>query len=109
MSDTHPPAPSASPGASPMRGDIATIFVWAFAFSGAVSAAEPPVDYARDVKPILAGKCYACHGPDAGQRKAKLRLDVRAEAVKEAIVPGNAAESPLFERVASHEAKTVMP
>src|SRR5262245_15097463 len=34
-----------------------------------------PVDYNRDIQPILAENCYHCHGPDAKQRKAKLRLD----------------------------------
>ena len=36
---------------------------------------EGGIDYNRDVRPILAGKCYACHGPDKETRKAKLRLD----------------------------------
>src|SRR5438309_1620848 len=52
-------------------------------------AADPPVDFARDVRPILAQHCWTCHGPDEKARQAKLRLDVRDEAVKKAIVPGN--------------------
>src|SRR5713226_9365559 len=75
----------------------------------AAQAAEPTVDYIRDVKPILADRCYACHGPDAAQRKAKLRLDDRAVAVKIAIVAGNAEESPLFQRVSSDDPKDQMP
>ena len=47
--------------------------------SFAVEAA--PVDYNRDIRPILANSCYACHGPDEKQRKAKLRLDSRVEAL----------------------------
>src|SRR5262249_28882764 len=46
---------------------------------------------------------------DAAQRKAKLRLDDRAVAVKIAIVPGNAEESPLYQRVSSPDAKDMMP
>ena len=42
-------------------------------------AADRPVSFNRDIKPIVAGKCYACHGPDAKERKGDLRLD-QAEA-----------------------------
>jgi hypothetical protein len=38
------------------------------------------VDFNREVRPLLASKCYACHGPDEEGRKAKLRLDVREDA-----------------------------
>ena len=73
-------------------------------------AAEPAaVDYTRDIKPILADRCYACHGPDEKQLKAKLRLDVRESAVKSAIKPGNAADSELIARIASDEPDFRMP
>src|SRR5215469_10065425 len=51
---------------------------------------QPPLSYSRDIRPIFANSCFTCHGADPGQRKADLRLDVRAVAVKEAIVPGKA-------------------
>ena len=71
--------------------------------------AAPPVDYSRDVKPILAANCYACHGPDEGKRKGKLRLDVRDAAIKKAIKPGDAAGSSLIERLETKEPREVMP
>ncbi len=63
--------------------------------------AEATVDFNRDVRPILADHCYQCHGPDAGKRKAKLRLDIDPAAQKRdpVIVPGKPNESELIRRV----------
>jgi len=69
----------------------------------------------RDVRPILSENCFACHGPDAKQRKAKLRLDAREDAVKPAesgdvaIVPGKPERSALVERIESTDGDDVMP
>src|ERR687893_797364 len=49
-----------------------------------VPPAQPPLDFNRDVRPILSDNCFACHGPDDEKRKGKLRLDVRDAAVEEA-------------------------
>src|SRR5256712_2866779 len=66
--------------------------------------------YNRDIRPILAENCFACHGPDSAARKANLRLDIRDEAVKaSAIVPGKANESLLVERIFATEADKRMP
>ena len=46
---------------------------------------DTTVDYTRDIRPLLSNHCYACHGPDKGQRKADLRLDVRDVAIADAI------------------------
>jgi ubiquinone/menaquinone biosynthesis C-methylase UbiE len=67
------------------------------------------VGYSRDIRPILAESCFTCHGADAGQRQADLRLDVREIAVKAAIVPGKAAESPLVRRITSDDPDERMP
>src|SRR5262249_13909721 len=72
-------------------------------------AAEPPVDYQRDIRPIFANSCYACHGPDENQRKKQLRLDVRDEAIKKAIKPGKAAESLLVDHITSKNPPEGMP
>ena len=37
-------------------------------------------DYNRDIRPVLSGKCFHCHGPDAAGREADLRLDKRDDA-----------------------------
>ena len=77
--------------------------------AGAALSAEPKVEFNRDIRPVLAAKCFACHGPDEEKREADLRLDVRAEAVKDVIKPGNAEASELWKRISSHDADEVMP
>ena len=77
-----------------------------------VSAApgqEEPVQFNRDIRPILAENCFACHGPDARQRKGDLRLDQAAEARKKAIDTDNPARSSLLARITSHEPDVQMP
>src|SRR5689334_1691795 len=73
-------------------------------------AAADPARYSRDVRPILAEHCFACHGPDGAARKAKLRLDVRDVAVASgAIVPGQPDQSKLVTRIFSADPGEVMP
>jgi hypothetical protein len=67
------------------------------------------VRFNRDVKPILAENCFACHGPDRGRRKGRLRLDRRADAVRAAVLPGDSGSSPLLARVTSDDPHEVMP
>ena len=68
------------------------------------------IRYNRDIRPILADNCFACHGPDSAARKADLRLDLRDEAIAVgAIVPGKPAESLLIERVCTTEPRDLMP
>ncbi|MEM8913565.1 MAG: c-type cytochrome domain-containing protein, partial [Planctomycetota bacterium] len=72
------------------------------------NAAE--VDFSRDIRPILSGKCFKCHGPDAGSREADVRLDTRDGAMEfDAIVPGSPDESILMERITTDDPDLVMP
>jgi len=73
------------------------------------------VDFNRDIRLILSGHCYACHGPDEGKRKAGLRLDVQEDAFKElksgnhALVEGSLEKSALIQRITSSDPEEVMP
>jgi len=72
--------------------------------------APPPIEFNRDVRPILSDHCFTCHGPDAGKRKAKLRLDRREVALaKEAIVPGDPDASELIYRIFADDPEEHMP
>jgi hypothetical protein len=81
---------------------------------GAARAAEP-VDYNRDVRPILSKNCFPCHGRDNAHRAAKLRLDQRASAVGKrrgnsaAITPGSPAKSEMYLRISSDDETVRMP
>ncbi|MBT6495516.1 MAG: DUF1553 domain-containing protein [Planctomycetaceae bacterium] len=77
--------------------------------SQSVSAADSPIVFNRDIRPILNDRCLACHGPDEKQRQADLRLDVRKLAVEAAIVPGQSAKSDLIARITSQDADIQMP
>jgi mono/diheme cytochrome c family protein len=78
-----------------------------------VSKGSAKVDFAREVQPVLAKRCFRCHGPDKSE--AGLRLDLRERAFAKlesgshALVAGNVAESELLKRVSSSEAGERMP
>jgi hypothetical protein len=71
---------------------------------------SPRIEFNRDIRPIITENCFACHGPDKNQRKAKLRLDVREIALERgAIVPGKPGESKLVEHIFSSDPEEIMP
>lgn len=74
--------------------------------------AGEPVDYLRDIKPVLKERCFACHG--SLKQRAKLRLDAAALIRKggrhgPAIKPGDAEGSLLVERITDPDEATRMP
>jgi len=69
-----------------------------------VALVTGPLTYNRDIRPILAENCFACHGPDSASRKAGLRLDRFADATAmkgtvAPLVPGKPDASEVFMRI----------
>jgi hypothetical protein len=80
-----------------------------------MTASVRPLDFNQDVQPILAARCFSCHGPDPEMRKAGLRLDLAEYATRkrpghpDAIVPGHPEQSELIKRIESHDPHYLMP
>ena len=76
-----------------------------------LEAAPGAVDFNREVRPILSDKCFACHGPDKSERKAKLRLDTREGALKDGGggCLGDLEESELVYRIVTEDEDDLMP
>jgi hypothetical protein len=94
--------------------------LWLGCWACLAAADEPvtangPVDYNRQIRPLLSNHCFKCHGPDAEQREGGFRLDVRESAVGEAdsgarpIVPGQSAASEVVRRINAASADERMP
>ena len=101
-----------------LRRDCAAmlIAVWMYVATGPVVAATEAdaVDFTRDVRPILADKCFRCHGPDPESRQADLRLDMWESTddllgAVETVVPGAPDQSELVARITAEDAEERMP
>ena len=85
----------------------------ALSLFAAAPAAVPSVDFARDIRPLLAGKCYDCHGRE--DAKGGLSFVARAAVLRggksglPALVPGSAEKSEIYQRVISPHNDEVMP
>jgi hypothetical protein len=97
------------------RVAAAVLLAAAAASAAAGQDRKTAVDFNRDVRPILSGKCFQCHGPDDKVRKAGLRLDRRDSATaagrkgRRAVVPGNPAASELYRRITADEDEVMPP
>src|SRR5678815_1394985 len=83
--------------------------------SAFVAMAAEKLRYNRDIRPILSDRCFKCHGPDKGSRKASLRLDLAEAAYAErkkpgkyAIVPGKPEASLVCTKIFSTDADDMM-
>ncbi|MBN8578767.1 MAG: DUF1553 domain-containing protein [Cytophagales bacterium] len=84
---------------------------------GLTANALDSVDYNLHIRPLLSDRCFKCHGPDANQRKANLRLDTPEGALAalkdnptaHAIIPGEPDQSEVFIRIFASDTSIVMP
>jgi mono/diheme cytochrome c family protein len=109
-----PNLPIRVPSAWPLPRPVGRLLLL-WAATASLAAADKPIDFGREILPVLSEHCFHCHGPDAGARKGELRLDTREGAFlknKEgyaAVVAGNPDRSLLVERIFSHDQEEVMP
>ncbi len=100
-----------------MKQMVISMFAGCLVWARTLSAVEPlpkVVEFNRDIRPILSDNCFACHGPDKNQRKAKLRLDTEAGAFgeldgKHPVVPKKTGESEMVRRITSVDPEEQMP
>jgi hypothetical protein len=89
--------------------------LWIFALLIPAAAFAQPVEFNRDIRPILSNRCFTCHGPDAANRKTKLRFDLESgfrialANGRFPIVPGDPDQSEMVRRIASENAAVRMP
>ena len=112
---SYPHYPISANDHPPMRFVIALLLLLSN-LSLSQAAKKQPVDFVRDIKPILSDRCYNCHGPDANNRQAALRLDLKEDALaaigfegSRIIYPGRAHRSELIQRIQSSDPDLQMP
>ena len=93
---------------------ISSIFLFLLILFPTSSWSAASISFNRDIRPLLADRCFSCHGPDSGSRKAGLRLDLEqsAKATRDGvtpIIPGNPAKSAIMQRMTHSDPDEVMP
>lgn len=100
-----------------ISGMVAAVLTSLAAVSAERQVGADEVNFNRDVRPLLADRCFHCHGPDAADRQAGLRLDQAAgeegayvnDQDAPAITPGSLDQSQLWARINSSDPDLVMP
>ena len=87
---------------------ILPAIAWIHVLGFSVTGAETPVQFDREIRPILSDKCFFCHGPDREHREADLRLDLPDEAAS-AIEAGDPENSELIRRILAHDESKMPP
>lgn len=93
---------------TPIHHALVSLFLATLISNSAFAQAGKPIDFSRQIQPILSENCFFCHGPDANQRQSDLRLDVEADA-EHVFQAGDAQSSALFSRISSDDADELMP
>ncbi len=98
-------------GRRPLFVAALAIWAWPASLSVALAVEAPqPLEFNRDIRPILSENCFYCHGQDGQKREADLRLDDRQAAIDSgAIVPGDPGASTILERIHSTDPDVLMP
>ncbi|MCL6505115.1 MAG: PSD1 and planctomycete cytochrome C domain-containing protein [Pirellulales bacterium] len=91
------------------------LLCFALAVFSRLGVAAEPVNFSRDIRPILSNTCYKCHGPDEKERQANLRLDTsegllaRSSGELPIVAPGDSQASELYRRIATDNPDEKMP